>query len=69
MNKCEQAQISIEEQIKLIESYCNKGVNSNSLELRKILMTVQTCIMRYAQHLEALVPNLKIKPMSRVNYN
>jgi hypothetical protein len=34
-----------------------------------MLMTIQTCISRYARHIEALLPNLKIKPIIRVNYN
>ncbi len=32
-------------------------------------MTVQTCISKYAKHIEGLVPNLKIKSMVRVNYD
>jgi hypothetical protein len=29
-------------------------------------MTVQTCIVRYAKHIEAIVPNCKAKPMPRI---
>jgi hypothetical protein len=32
-------------------------------------MTVQTCITKYVKHIEGLVPNIKIKPMVRVNYD
>lgn len=32
-------------------------------------MTLFTCIEKYAKHIEALKKDLKIKPMSRVNYD
>lgn len=32
-------------------------------------MTVQSCILRYCKHIEALKPDLKIPTMIRVNYN
>ena len=71
MNKCEQAQIGIDRQIDLILQTCHNGVvafpfKAPLIEWRQKLMTLQTCIVRYAKHIEALVPNCKARSMPRV---
>ena len=40
-----------------------------TLEWRKQLMTVYSCIQKYAKHIEAIKPDIEIKAMIRVNYD
>ena len=40
-----------------------------TLEWRRKLMTIQSCIARYGKHIEAFRADIKIAPMIRVNYN
>lgn len=77
MNKCEKAQINIDDQIKKIEEeyFSAKNIGfrykqqPHTLKWRSLSMTVQTCIVRYAKHIEALNANLKVNQMMRVNYD
>lgn len=71
MNKCEQAQINIDKQIDAIADVCQNGqthfpVKPTFIDWREQLMTLQTCIVRYAKHIEAIVPNCKARVMPRV---
>lgn len=43
--------------------------NPPTLEWRKKLMTIYTCITRYGKHIEAFKSDLKITEMLRINYN
>ena len=77
MNKCEQAQISIKKQVDVMTEVYDKQNSKgfkfidrpSTLDWRRKLMTLFTCIEKYAKHLEALKKELKIKPMVRVNYD
>jgi golgin subfamily A member 4 len=71
MNKCEQAQISIDRQIEAINETWQHGGShypqrSSFLEWRQQLITLQSCMVRYAKHIEAIVPNCQAKPMPRI---
>ena len=74
MNKCEQAQISIDKQIEAFLDICSKGAphfpDKPSFGLwRQKLMTLQTCIVRYAKQIEGIVNPCKARVMPRVTYN
>jgi hypothetical protein len=70
MNKCEQAQISIDNQITAFLDIANQGAphfpHKEFLLWRQKLMTIQTCIFKYAKHIEAIVPNCKARAMPRI---
>jgi hypothetical protein len=73
MNKCEQAQISIDKQIESFLDICSKGSpyypEKPSFGLwRQRLMTLQNCITRYARHIEGIVNPCKARVMPRVTY-
>ena len=56
MNKCEQAQISIDKQIDAVLEFSNNGGLSFPSRpefntWRSRLMTLQSCIIRYARHI------------------
>lgn len=71
MNKCEQAQINIDKQIDRLLDICHNASphypqKPSFISWRQKLMTLQTCIVRYAKHIEAIVPNCKARTMPRI---
>lgn len=70
MNKCEQAQINIDKLISELGKDYQINMENGfkfghekeppTLEWRRKLMTIQTCITRYGKHIEAFRPDLKI---------
>ena len=73
MNKCEQAQISIDRQINaLIDLYSKNSIHYPEKpafnQWRQKFMTLQSCIVRYARHIDAIVNPCKARIMPRVTY-
>mgnify|MGYP000979653902 FL=1 len=80
MTKCEKAQETINNLISTLEAKYKEfkqKVSSDtyilkepplSIEIREILMTLRTCMARYALHIEGLKPDSKVGDMPRVTY-
>jgi len=80
MTKCEKSQECIENLLNQIRknyefylsadpSEFSKMKPTFSLQMRKILMSLRSCIARYAAHIEALKPTQPVGDMPRITYN
>lgn len=81
MTKCEKSQECVEKNIKELENlyetykkatdyiYFKNLAPSFSLRIRKILMTLRSCILRYSIHIEALNSTCPVLEMPRVTYD
>lgn len=71
MAKCEQAQLNLDKMLEELAAELEvKSIDKpSSLEIRRRLMTIRSCIARYAKHIDAFRPDTKLQEMPRVNYN
>jgi GTP1/Obg family GTP-binding protein len=70
MAKCEQAQQNIEKMMADLRTELERSNKKpNTLDIRRRLMEIRSCIGRYAKHIEALRADAKISEMPRINYN
>ena len=70
MNKCEQSQISIDNQLDSLTSLTSSVIDQyphqpEILEWRAKLVTIQSCIVRYGKHIEAMVNPLAARALPR----